>query len=130
MSNDTHVMYNGECPICSREIDAYRRYAEARALPIRFEDLNGASTQLAEWGLTAEDAARRIHVVKDGALLSGVPAFAALWLDMPRFRRLGQFVMLPVIRPMVSVLYDHVLAPLLYGMHKRRHRLAKAKAQR
>ena len=46
----TKVIYNGSCPICSREIAAYRRYAEAQALPMDFTDLN--ETDLSRYDLT------------------------------------------------------------------------------
>jgi predicted DCC family thiol-disulfide oxidoreductase YuxK len=112
------VIYNASCPICSREVAGYRRYAEARALPLRFQDM--AATDLAALGLTPELAARRLHVVQDGELLAGLPAFVALWSEMPRFRWLARLVSLPVLRPIASIAYERVLAPLLYAMHRRR----------
>ncbi len=112
------VIYNASCPICSREVEGYRRYAEARALPLQFDDMNTAD--LAALGLTPEDAARRLHVVRDGALLAGLPAFVALWGEMPRFRWLARLVSLPVVRPVAHATYERILAPLLYAMHRRR----------
>lgn len=115
---ETKVLYNGSCPICSREISAYARYVEARALPVRFDDL--AATDLEALGLTTEDAARRLHVLRGGELLAGVPAFVALWQEMPRFRWLARLVSFPVIRPVANVVYEWALAPALYAMHRRR----------
>ena len=123
---DTTVIYNASCPICSREIEGYRRYSEARALPLRFQDLDRAD--LAGWGLTPEDAARRLHVIQDGELLAGVPAFAALWREMPRFRWLGSLVMRPWVRPAAEIVYERVLAPILYAMHRRRVARGQARA--
>ncbi|MBK1636407.1 thiol-disulfide oxidoreductase DCC family protein [Rhodovulum adriaticum] len=116
--NQTEVIYNAECPICSREVGAYRRHAQARGLPIRFSPLDGAN--LARWGLSAEDAARRFHVVQDGRLISGVPAFAALWSAMPRYRWLAWLVTRPGLRGVAGWGYDRLAAPLLYAMHRRR----------
>lgn len=120
MSKHTTVIYNAGCPICSREIESYRRYSERRALPLRFEAIEAANLSL--WGLTPEDAARRLHVIKDGELLRGVPAFAALWQEMPRFRWLARIVRLPVMRQAAHGLYEGVLAPALYALHRRRVR--------
>lgn len=117
-SNDTTVIYNGSCPICSREIGVYRRRAEEAGLPLDFRDLN--ETDLADWGLTPDLAARRLYVVKDGALVSGVPAFAILWAQMPGFRWLARLVRLPGVRGLAALVYDRVLAPVLYRMHLRR----------
>jgi len=115
---ETTVIYNADCPICSREVDGYRRYAEARALPLHFQDMGRAD--LAAWGLTPEDAARRLHVVQQGRLLAGVDAFVALWAEMPRFRWLARLVALPGLRQAAELLYERALAPLLYAMHRRR----------
>ncbi|MDJ0629403.1 MAG: DUF393 domain-containing protein [Rhodobacter sp.] len=114
----TTVIYNGDCPICSREIAGYRNYSEARGLDILFDDLNTAD--LTRWGLTPDQAARRLYVVRDGVLYDGVAAFALLWEAMPRFRLLARLVRLPGVRRIAATVYDRLLAPLLYGMHRRR----------
>ncbi|PWR01646.1 DUF393 domain-containing protein [Meridianimarinicoccus roseus] len=124
MTQHTTVIYNANCPICSREIDSYRRYCEARTLPVRFVDLDRAA--LSRWGLTPEDAARRLHVVQGDRLLAGTPAFLALWSAMPRFRPLARIVALPGLRQIANAVYEGVLAPALYALHRRRVRRAQA----
>jgi len=98
----------------------YRRASEARGLPIRYSGLT--TTDLACLGLTERDAAKRFHVLKNGEMLSGVPAFAALWDDLPNMRWLARVVRLPVIAQVGAAVYDWVLAPALYTMHLRRER--------
>lgn len=116
------ILYNGECPICSREIAGYQRMSEAAALPLRFDDLHGADT-LARWGVTAEDAAKRLHVREpDGRIVSGVDAFIVLWRALPRLQWLARIVSVPGIYWAATKLYDHVLAPALYALHRRRAR--------
>ncbi|MEM1363432.1 MAG: DUF393 domain-containing protein, partial [Pseudomonadota bacterium] len=117
MHTETEIIYNNSCPICSREIAAYQRYAEARALALDFTALDQAD--LASLGLTEDDAARRLHVIHEGKLLSGVDAFAVLWAAMPRFRWLSRLVRLPVIRPLAELVYERILAPLLFSWHRR-----------
>jgi len=119
---DATVIYNGACPICSREIGAYKRLAEAQAAPLDFRDLNAAD--LGRWGLTPDQAARRLYVVQDGALISGVPAFAAIWARIPKLRWLARLVMLPGLRQIAGAVYDLALAPALYALHRRRVRRA------
>ncbi len=104
--------------MCSFEINHYASYAKTRALPIRFEDLN--ADDLSDWGLTADQAARRLYVLKEGEMLSGIPAFLALWQDMPRYRILARVVGVPGIRHVACAVYDYALAPLIYRWHKRR----------
>ena len=115
---DTRVLYNETCPVCSFEIDAYRRRAEASDLPIRFDTL----AEAANWGLTADQAARRLHVLHRGELLSGLPAFRALWGEIPHLHWLARLTGRPFIGAAAVTLYDKLLAPVLYRMHLRRQK--------
>lgn len=120
----TSVLYNADCPVCRFEIRHYEQYANDKALPIRFDDLNTDAGS--RWGLSSDKAARRLYVLHDGKLSSGVPAFLVLWSQMPRYKWLGRFVGLPVIKQIASMTYDRILAPALYHAHRRRlHRQAK-----
>jgi predicted DCC family thiol-disulfide oxidoreductase YuxK len=114
----TEIIYNGSCPICSREVNGYARYAQAKDLALTFTDLT--ATDLNNLGLTPDEAAKRLHVLQEGKLVGGVDAFIILWGEMPRFRWLARLVALPVINPTAVLIYDRILAPLLFGMHKRR----------
>ncbi|MEM9348956.1 MAG: DUF393 domain-containing protein [Pseudomonadota bacterium] len=118
----TKVLYNDECPVCSFEINHYAVYARKNGLPIRFDDLNGPD--LAAWGIDADTAARRLYVEHEGALYDGIPAFIVLWDQMPRYRLLGRFVRLPVIKQIFEITYDYALAPLIYRWHSRRKKRA------
>lgn len=115
---DTSVLFNADCPVCNWEIGHYKTYAKGAALPIRFDGLEAAC----RWGLTEDQAARRLHVLADGQLLSGIPAFLALWREMPRYRWLARLVGLPGLRHLAAASYDYVLAPVIYRAHLRRMR--------
>jgi predicted DCC family thiol-disulfide oxidoreductase YuxK len=114
-SCSTSVLYNANCPVCNFEIGHYAQYADQNDLPIRFDDLN--SDALAQWGLDADTAARRLYVLHEGALTSGIPAFLVLWAQMPKYKWLARIVGLPVVKQIASVVYDYVLAPLIYRWH-------------
>ncbi|MCF3972604.1 thiol-disulfide oxidoreductase DCC family protein [Paracoccus salsus] len=125
-SPKTSVLYNASCPVCNFEIQHYARHAAEADLPIRFDDLN--SDARAKWGLDADTAARRLYVLHDGTLTSGIPAFLVLWTQMPRYRWLARVVGLPGIRQFASVAYDFALAPAIYRWHRRRIRKQAARA--
>ena len=108
------VLYNGACPICSREIRLYRRLAERHAAPLRFEDLN--STDLSGWNLTPDQARRRLHALDGDRRLHGLAAFRALWARLPGWRWVAWASGLPVLRPVVGLVYDRIAAPLLYRL--------------
>ncbi len=118
MSESTEILYNADCPVCSFEIDHYRSYADRRALPLRFDDLNRCD--LARWGLTPDQAARRLYVRQGDRLVSGIPAFLLLWQAMPRYRWLARLVALPGVFWLANKTYDHALAPAIYRWHLRR----------
>lgn len=117
MTDDTRVLYNADCPVCSFEINHYATYSDTRGLPIRFEDLN--AVEMRDWGLSRYEAARRLYVLKDGQMYSGIPAFIVLWQDMPRYRWLARVVSVPGVHWVACKAYDHVLAPLIYRWHLR-----------
>jgi len=118
VTSQTKVLFNDNCPVCSFEINHYAAYARKHGLPIQFDDLNGP--ERAAWGITEDTAARRLYVLRDGALTSGIPAFLVLWRDMPRYRWLARLVGMPGIKQVASVAYDSVLAPVIYRWHLRR----------
>lgn len=117
---ETSVLFNANCPVCNFEIEHYARYCRDAGLPIRFDDLN--TDARAAWGIDADTAARRLYVLHQGQLTSGIPAFLVLWARMPRYRWLARIVGLPGIRQIASGLYDLVLAPAIYRWHLRRLR--------
>lgn len=127
MSKQTTVIYNDTCPICHREVAAYERVTRAQGLDVDYVGLSGGD--LAGYGLTPRDAARRLHVLHDGRMYDGVAAFALLWDRIPRLHWLARLVRLPGVRTIAALVYDYILAPLLFAMHRRRERLGKAVAR-
>lgn len=121
MQDDTRVLYNETCPVCRFEIQSYARRAKADGLPIRFDGLENA----AAWGLTADQAARRLHVLHRGQLFAGIPAFQVLWRELPHMRWLARLTALPVVHQIACASYDYLLAPVIYRAHLRRQRLSR-----
>lgn len=120
MNSKTTVIYNDSCPICSREVAAYRRRAERTGAPITFAGLEDDAVE--QLGLDRDIAARRFHVAKGGRLVTGLPAFILLWRQLPGLGWLARLASLPVIRPVAAWGYDRIAAPLLYALHRRRLR--------
>jgi predicted DCC family thiol-disulfide oxidoreductase YuxK len=127
MIEKTEVLYNGACPVCSREIGQYAELSKHAALPIEYADLQDAA-RLADWGVSEDQAARRFHVRKHGQVLSGLPAFIVLWEQIPQTRLLARLLNLPGVHWGAAKLYDHIAAPLLFVLHQRKQSKLDAKA--
>ena len=88
MQDKLTVIYNGSCPICSREVAGYRARADREQAEIAFVDLTAEET--ARFGLSRDDAARQFHVLRDGRLVAGLDAFILLWDRLPGLRWLAK----------------------------------------
>lgn len=118
MTDETRILYNDTCPLCRFEIGHYRARAEATGAPLAFDPLEKAG----DWGMTEDQAARRLHVRQGGRVLTGFDAFRAIWASLPRWRWLAWLTGLPVLRQGLSVIYDRLVGPMLYRAHLRRRR--------
>jgi predicted DCC family thiol-disulfide oxidoreductase YuxK len=117
--NPTRILYNDHCPICRAEIAHYRARAERSGAALVFEDLNTAD--LGGWQLSADQAKRRLHAaLPDGRIISGIPAFAAIWAALPGMGWLARLVMLPGLRGLADLTYNSIAAPWLYHRQMRR----------
>ena len=123
--------YNDACPVCSGEINHYRAVAADSDVPLGWVDVATERDALAAYGITQDMAFRRLYAVDaEGRLLVGLDAFIAIWRRLPqrRWQWLATLVSLPVVKPVSSVLYEHVAARAIYLWNKRRLRKAPRQA--
>jgi predicted DCC family thiol-disulfide oxidoreductase YuxK len=97
----TTVYYDGDCPVCRREIGLYQRAAGAEA--VRFVNV---AAEAPPDDLSREAALARLHVRRpDGQLVSGAAGFAALWQSLPRWRWIGRIASTPPVTGMLEGTY-------------------------
>jgi predicted DCC family thiol-disulfide oxidoreductase YuxK len=85
------VYFDGQCPVCSREIAMYRRQAGAGS--IDWVDATACPEANLGAGLSRQGALARLHVrTADGQLTSGARAFTTLWRHLPRTAWLGKLL--------------------------------------
>jgi predicted DCC family thiol-disulfide oxidoreductase YuxK len=69
------VLYDGDCPLCTREIRLLERRDRGRGR-IQFEDIARPSFDPGAYGLDANQVMARIHgVLPDGTVVEGVEVF-------------------------------------------------------
>ena len=113
------VLYDGACPLCRREIGVYQGVPSTE--PLCFADVSNAATQLPP-GSTREQLMARFHVqAADGRLLSGAPAFLALWATLPGWRWLAKLGRVPGLAWLMERAYRGFLhlRPALQRLAKR-----------
>lgn len=114
----TRALYNSDCPICNAEMCHYQSVAEAKGLPIAFDDLN--RIDLAEWGVSEDEATRLLHVLHDGKLHIGFDAMVLLWAQIPQMRLVARLCRLPGLFWVLDLGYKHIVARYIYARHLRR----------
>ncbi len=110
----TEIYYNGECPVCSLEMNHYAGLCAGAQKSLRFIDSMQRPDALSQCGLRIDHLERRVYL-KDskGRIISGLPALIELWSRLPRYRWLARLTSAPVLRPLSVGIYDHVIAPSL-----------------
>lgn len=113
------VYYDGACPLCTLEINHYKRQSGAEKLC--FVDASN-SPDLGD-GLTRDAALSRFHVRDaEGRLISGARAFTAIWAKLPRWRCAAWLARRPLVTPLLELAYRGFLPlrPMLARLAARR----------
>ncbi len=102
------VYFDGGCPVCSREIAAYRRQAGAEKCV--WVDAHACAESALGDGLSRPDALIRFHVRRaDGQMVSGMRAFALLWRELPRMAWIGRLASSGPMPAILEGVYNLVL---------------------
>lgn len=100
---EVEVFFDGECPLCMREIRMLQRLD--RAGRIGFVDIASPDFDAATVGVSWSALMDRIHGrLPDGTLIEGVEVFRRLYAAVG-FRRIVALTRLPGIRHMLDVAY-------------------------
>ena len=91
------VLYDGECPLCRREIAHVRGLAQGRAdSGLCFVDISGGAGSDSSFAADRATLMARFHVQRaDGSRLDGARAFVAMWQRLPGWRWLARLSRLP-----------------------------------
>jgi predicted DCC family thiol-disulfide oxidoreductase YuxK len=85
----TILFYDGGCPLCRREINHYQRLD--RTGRVEWVDISRDTPLLQAFGIPLATAMARLHALtRDGRLVTGAYAFAAVWSELPYYRWLAK----------------------------------------
>lgn len=102
------VYFDGNCPICSREIATYRRLRGGET--IDWIDASRCEAAALSDDLDRAAALQRFHVRgPDGTLMSGAAAFIEIWKRLPAFSRLARLCSGPRVLAILDALYGGFL---------------------
>ena len=98
------VFYDGQCGLCSKEIDYYRRIAPNGVFD--WQDITESADDLNKEGVSLSEGLKHLHAKDNsGQIYIGVDAFTLIWKQLKRWRVLAVLVGLPLIRPSASYAY-------------------------
>jgi predicted DCC family thiol-disulfide oxidoreductase YuxK len=104
---DVEVFYDGDCPLCVREIKLLRRLDQHRR--IGFVDIASQQFSPGELGVSWQDLMSRIHGrLPDGSLIEGVEVFRRLYSAVG-WGRVVSVTRWPLVRQLLDAAY-HVFA--------------------
>ena len=97
------VFYDGDCPLCMREINMIRR--KDKESKILFSDIAAQGFNPSKFGLAQGELMDRIHGrMPDGKIVSGVEVFRQLYTAIG-FRKTVKLTRLPLISHLLDLAY-------------------------
>ncbi len=98
------IYYDGLCPICSKEIEVYRKQNKSHRA--EFIDIAAPGFDASKEGLNPDDVLEKFHVkTVDGTILQGVPAFIEIWKTLEIWKPLQVAAESKLLRPLFDVGY-------------------------
>lgn len=97
---DLEVWFDGDCPLCRREISLMRRLD--RRGSIRFIDVASGEGACP---IDRQALLARFHAREDGRMVSGAEAFAAMWRAIPLLAPFGRMARNRTVLSVLERLY-------------------------
>lgn len=106
------VYYNSACPVCRAGIEQQK--TKMPSCPVQWQDVHTDNTLVKELNADLAFVRERLHVVDEhGKLNIGFDAFLTIWRHSPKEQWKASLLGLPIIKPIMRVLYN-LFAKLLY----------------
>jgi uncharacterized protein len=114
-SRTTSIYFNGNCPVCTLEMNHYQGMAKRCSVEFKFIDSTREHLDFLSYGLRAEHLHSRFYVLNSrGELTSGLDAVLAVWEQLSGYRWAARIIGVPGIRYVAAIIYDTAVAPTAY----------------
>lgn len=117
------VLYDGECPLCRREIAYVKGLAERGSESnLCFIDITRPTNLDSSLAADHDKLLARFHVqLSDGSRLEGAAAFVTMWERLPGWRWLARLARLPGMLALLELAYRGFLQvrPMLQTLARR-----------
>jgi len=101
----TTMFYDGGCPLCSKEVEHYKRIDKNDN--VQWLDICSNPETLHDHGISYDAAMKHLHVLNQrGEIVRGAYAFNALWSALPRYRILARLSSVPGVLPVMDRVYE------------------------
>ena len=99
------VFYDDKCSLCSREINFYKKIAPKARL--NWLGISSSTKELKIAKIKRVDALMYLHVkdCKDNFHV-GVDAFILIWRNLPYFKYINYFILLPGVYYLANLIYE------------------------
>ncbi len=102
----TKVFFDGNCPVCKREINLYKRLNTKNN--ITWYDISNDKEALKLLNKKKKDCLKRLHVLDDEYNLNiGIDAFIVIWRQVKYFRYLAIIADLGIIKLVLNYAYSN-----------------------
>ena len=113
------VYYDGQCPLCAREIAHYRE--KAAGAPVSFVDITTADFDAVQHGLDVGRIRQVLHVRVGAEMHTGIDAAIHMWAALPAYRWLARLARLPGVYALARAGYWVFARFRPYLQRRRRH---------
>lgn len=100
----TTLFYDGDCPLCSREI-AHYRLKTAGLDSVQYVDIADPAFDAAAHGLDPVRVHKVMHVKAGDQVFTAVDAFIAIWKAVPGYGRMARLAAFPLVKPFLTLGY-------------------------
>lgn len=102
-NHDIEVFYDGECPLCMREINMLKR--KDKDNKILFTDIASNEFKASDLGLSQKNLMDKIHGrMPDGDIIKGVEVFRQLYHAVG-YKKIVKLTKLPIISHLLDLAY-------------------------